>query len=178
LIFNDGLITVFAFGGIYATGTFDFSFSDVIIFGIVLNVAAGLGAWGFGAVDDKFGAKRTIMFSLFFLSLATLTAVLAPTRTWLWVGGIALGIFAGPNQSASRSLMARFVPARHQTEFFGFFAFSGKATAFLGPLLLGILSETMGQRAGMSVVLLFFLVGGILLAGVDEKEGLAAARGA
>ncbi len=177
LVFNDGLVTVFAFAGIYASGTFGFSQSDIIVFGIVINVAAGLGAWVFGIMDDRRGGKSTIMVSLAALSVATLIAVFAPTRAWLWVAGIGIGIFAGPNQSASRSLMGRFVPERHQSEFFGFFAFSGKATAFLGPLLLGILSEAYGQRVGVSVVVLFFLAGGALLWTVDEKEGIDAAQG-
>ena len=177
LVYNDGLVTVFAFAGIYASGTFDFTQSDIIVFGIVINVAAGLGAWVFGIMDDRRGGKSTIMVSLVALSVATLIAVLAPGRPWLWVAGIGIGIFAGPNQSASRSLMGRFVPERHQSEFFGFFAFSGKATAFLGPLLLGILSEAYGQRVGVSVVVLFFLAGGALLWTVDEKEGIEAAKG-
>jgi len=176
LVFNDGLVTVFAFAGIYASGTFGFSQSDIIVLGIVINVAAGLGAWVFGIMDDRRGAKLTIMVSLGALSVATLIAVFGPTRIWFWVAGIGIGIFAGPNQSASRSLMGRFVPERHQSEFFGFFAFSGKATAFLGPLLLGILSQAFGQRIGVSVVVLFFLVGGALLWTVDEKEGIEAAR--
>ena len=176
LVYNDGLVTVFAFAGIYASGTFDFTQSDIIVFGIVINVAAGLGAWVFGIMDDRRGAKSTIMVSLVALSVATLIAVLAPGRAWLWVAGIGIGIFAGPNQSASRSLMGRFVPERHQSEFFGFFAFSGKATAFLGPLLLGILSDAYGQRLGVSVVILFFIAGGALLWTVDEQAGIDAAQ--
>jgi UMF1 family MFS transporter len=176
LIYNDGLVTIFAFGGIYAAGTFGMEFGEVIVFGIALNVAAGFGAWVFGYFDDKLGGKATVMVSLVALAGASLLAVLAPTKQWFWVAGILVGIFAGPNQSASRSLMGRFVPERHRSEFFGFFAFSGKATAFLGPLLLGILSRGFGQRAGVSVVLLFFIVGGLLLFGVNEKRGIEAAQ--
>lgn len=175
LIYNDGLITVFAFGGIYAAGTFGMSFGEVIQFGITLNIAAGFGAWIFGFFDDRLGGKATIMVSLVALAASALLAVLAPTKAAFWAAGLGIGIFAGPNQSASRSLMGRFVPERHQSEFFGFFAFSGKATAFMGPLLLGLLSESFGQRAGVSTVLLFFVVGGILLLNVDEKAGIRAA---
>jgi UMF1 family MFS transporter len=93
------------------------------------------------------------------------------------VGGILIGLFVGPNQSASRSLMGRFVPERHQAEFFGFFQLSGKATSFLGPLLLGAASLAFdSQRAGVATVLVFFLVGGVLLALVDERRGIDAAR--
>ena len=176
LIYNDGLVTIFAFGGIYAAGTFNMSNSEVLQFGIVLNVAAGLGALAFGFLDDKIGGTRTVLVSLVALCVATLIAVTAPTKAWLLVAGILIGLFVGPNQSASRSLMGRFVPERHQAEFFGFFAFSGKATAFLGPLFLGILSGAFGQRVGMSVVILFFVVGGALLLGVNERAGIEAAR--
>lgn len=177
LIFNDGLVTVFAFGGIYAAGTFGMSFSEVILFGIALNVASGLGAFLFGFVDDRIGGKKTILWSLGALTIATALAVWAPTRGWFWVAGIFIGIFVGPNQSASRSLMGRFVPAKQQAEFFGFFAFSGKATAFLGPLLLGVMTASFGsQRAGVATVIMFFVVGGVILASVNEPRGIAAAQ--
>ena len=79
LVFNDGLVTVFAFGGIYAAGTFGMSLSEVIAFGVVLNVAAGAGAVAFGFLDDKIGGKKTIMVTLVALAMATAMAVWAPT---------------------------------------------------------------------------------------------------
>jgi UMF1 family MFS transporter len=176
LLYNDGLVTIFAFGGIYAAGTFGFTVEEILVFGIVLNVAAGTGAFALGYLDDLLGGKRTIQISLWGLTLATLLAVVAPTKTLFWVAGILVGIFSGPNQSASRSLMGRFVPDDKENEFFGFFAFSGKATAFLGPLLLGVLTDLFGtQRAGVAVVLVLFALGLVLLARVDEREGIRAA---
>jgi len=173
LIYNDGLVTIFAFGGIYAAGTFGFTISDVIVFGIVLNLVAGVGAWLFGFVDDRLGGKTTIMISLAFLGFSTVLATFAPDRFWFWVAGIGVGFFLGPNQSASRSLMGRFVPKQHESAFFGLFAFSGKATAFAGPWLLGALSDAYSQRVGVFSVLLFFVVGGLLLMRVDEQEGVS-----
>jgi UMF1 family MFS transporter len=177
MVYNDGLVTLFAFGGIYAAGTFGMAMSEVILFGIVLNVAAGLGALAFGFVDDRIGGKATVLLTLVALCLATVLAVLAPTKAMLWTAGVLIGVFIGPNQSASRSLMGRFVPVRHQAEFFGFFAFSGKATSFLGPLLLGSAAAAFGsQRAGVATILGFFVVGGALLLSVDEERGIAAGR--
>jgi UMF1 family MFS transporter len=103
---------------------------------------------------------------------ATVLATLATSQTAFWVAGILIGIFAGPNQSASRSLMARFIPHDMENEFFGFFAFSGKLTAFFGPFLLGLLTVWSGsQRVGVSVVIVLFLVGMAVLFTVDETEG-------
>jgi UMF1 family MFS transporter len=93
-----------------------------------------------------------------------------------WLAGIMIGIFSGPNQSASRSLMARFIPKNKENEFFGFFAFSGKATAFMGPFLLGICTELFGsQRFGVGIVGVFLIIGAILLNRVKETEGIAVA---
>lgn len=175
LLFNDGLVTVFAFGGIYAAGTFGMTLGDVIKFGIGINVAAGAGAFLFGFVDDRIGGRRTVLISCAALAAATALAVWAPTRTWFWVAGMLIGVFAGPNQAASRSLMARFAPAGRENEFFGFFAFSGRLTSFAGPALLGVVTQTFGsQRAGVATILLFLLLGGGLLLFVNEDRGRAA----
>jgi len=176
LLFNDGLVTVFAFGGIYAAGTYGMTLAEVIQFGIAINVAAGLGAFLFGFVDDRIGGRRTVLFSCVALAAATALAVWAPTRAWFWIAGMTIGVFAGPNQSASRSLMARFAPRGSENEFFGFFAFSGRLTAFAGPALLGLATQAFrSQRAGVATILVFFLVGGGLLLFVNEERGRQAA---
>ena len=172
LLYNDGLVTIFAFGGIYATGTFGFTFSELMIFGLALNVAAGVGAFFLGHLDDRIGGKRTIQISLWGLIIAALVAILTTSRPMFWGACILVGICSGPNQSASRSLLGRFVPREKENEFYGLFAFSGKATAFLGPFLVGVLtSQFNSQRVGMSTMLLFFAAGLWLLRYVDEEKG-------
>ena len=177
LVYNDGLITVFAFGGIYAAGTFGFTFEEVLFFGIIVNIAAGIGAWCFGYLDDRLGGKLTIQITLVGFVIAAIIAVVPQEKIWFWIAGLLVGLFAGPNQSASRSLMGRFVPQNKETEFYGFYAFSGKATAFLGPLLMGVITQASGsQRYGMATVGLFFILGGLLLRSVDEQKGIRMAR--
>lgn len=193
LVYNDGLVTIFAFGGIYAAGTLGFSFDEIMMLGIVLNITAGLGAFLMGFLDDKVGGRKTIKVTLIGLMIAMVLAVFAPeirpylqyvlggstVPDWLtgknifWIAAVLIGIFSGPNQAASRSLMGRFTPEAKKNEFFGFFAFSGKATAFAGPFLLGILTATFeSQRVGISVIFVFFLVGFFLLHKVDEEKGM------
>ena len=173
LLYNDGLVTIFAFGGIYAAGTFGMSLPEVIQFGIALNATAGIGAGVFGFVDDRLGGKRTILVTLIALTACSLLAVWAPSVGWLWLAGLSLGLFVGPNQSASRTLMARFIPEQHTASFFGLFAFSGKITTFAGPLLLGIVTQATGsQRLGVATVVGFFVLGGLLLLTVDERRGI------
>ena len=216
LVYNDGLVTVFAFGGIYAAGTYGFTFEEVLFFGIIVNIAAGIGAWCFGYLDDRLGGKLTIQITLIGFVIATVIAVIPHElfQLWIefalwdtgrliglfvdpnqsaslsaiqsfifdkkfqfWIAGLLVGLFSGPNQSASRSLMGRFVPENKETEFYGFYAFSGKATAFLGPLLMGIITQAFeSQRYGMATVGLFFIFGGLLLCTVDEQKGISMAR--
>ncbi len=169
MIYTDGLNTLFAFGGIYAAGTFGMDFGEIIQFGIAINVTAGLGAAAFAWIDDRFGAKPTILISLAALTLLGGALIVVEGKMWFWVFGLPLGIFVGPVQSASRSMMARLAPEALRTEMFGLYALSGKATAFVGPMLFGALTVAAGsQRAGMATILAFFVVGALLLIGVRE----------
>jgi UMF1 family MFS transporter len=171
MIYADGLATVFAFGGIYAAGTFGMTLADVIKFGIVLNVTAGLGAFLFSWIDDYLGSKRTIMFSLLGLIITAAGAVVVEQVFWFWVWGSLLGIFVGPSQAASRTLMARLSPPALSTEFFGLYALTGKATAFVGPALVAVVTASFAsQRAGLATVLAFFVVGLFLLVFVKEER--------
>lgn len=178
LVYNDGLGTIFGFIGIFAGTAFGWETSQVLIFGIAANITAGSGAFFFGFLDDRLGGKRTVMISIVALALGVILGVSTRSELWFWVAGLSAAVFAGPNQAASRSLMARFTPAHRQAEFFGFYAFSGKVTTFAGPLLLGFTTSLFQSvRIGMGTIALFFIVGGFLLATVNEAEGIRAAGG-
>jgi len=174
MIYTDGLNTLFAFGGIYAAGTFGMTFEEILKFGILLNVAAGLGAVGFGWMDDRLGAKPTIMVSLVGLTVAGTSILLVDSQAWFVAIGCGIGLFIGPAQSASRSLMARLAPAELRNELFGLYALSGKATAFIGPALVGWVTVWAdSQRAGMATIPIFFLIGMILLWPLKDPSGRA-----
>jgi UMF1 family MFS transporter len=171
MIYTDGLNTLFAFGGIYAAGTFGMSFEDLIILGVALNVTAGLGAVGFSWVDDRIGSKPTIFISLIGLTGLSAGLLMVETQAMFWAFSLPLGLFMGPAQSASRTLMARLAPHDLRTEFFGLYALSGKATAFLGPAILAVVTVATGsQRAGMATILIFFIVGMALLIKVSDTR--------
>ncbi len=164
MIYTDGLNTLFAFGGIYAAGTFGMETAEVIQFGIAINLTAGLGAAAFAWIDDWIGPKRTILISLAALIVLGAVLLVIESKTLFWVFGLSLGLFVGPAQAASRSLMAHLAPAELRTEMFGLYAFSGKATAFLGPALFALGTDIFhSQRAGMATIVVFFVVGIILL---------------
>ena len=157
MIFIDALATVFAFGGIYAAGTFSFSTREILMFGIGLNLTAGIGAVSFAWMDDKLGSRTTMLVSLAGLIVCTTSVLLVQQVILFWIFGLMLGIFVGPVQAASRTYLARVAPKELQNQMFGLMALSGKVTAFVGPFLVGWLTYLFeSQRMGMSVIILFF----------------------
>jgi len=164
MIYNDGLNTLFAFGGIFAAGTYHFTFTEILIFGITLNTMAGLGAILLAWLDDYLGSKPTIMISLGCLTFFSFILLLTHERFWFWFMAMLLSIFIGPVQAASRSLMAHLAPIKKASELFGFYALTGRITAFVGPWVLGYATLYFNsQRAGMATILAFFIIGWILL---------------
>ena len=195
LFYNDGLITIFSLGGIYAVETLDFSFSEVMVLGILLNISAGFGSFIFGYLEDEIGVIKIINISLLVLIISTFLAFIAPytnifsdinldiklfnfslyysltfPQLIFWIAGILIGLMIGPNQSCSRSLMSQLTPEEKQNEFFGFFALTGKATSFLGPLLFGIISNFYSQQFALWVVIMFFLIGLFIFNRINFKE--------
>lgn len=177
LFYMDGLVTLFAFGGIYAAGQFGLSTQGVLVFGIGLTVAAGLGVLAGAAIEDALGSLTTIRTSVLALAILGAALLVVHDRTLFWVLGLSLGLFVGPAQAASRSFMARLAPPEEMTAYFGLLALSGRVTAFAGPLALSVVTALTGsQRAGMGVIVAFLLVGTWLLAGIRGAATSAPAR--
>jgi UMF1 family MFS transporter len=193
MIYTDGLVSLFAFGGIYAAGTFGWNTIEIGTFGIILAIAGTFGAWLGGKLDDRLGPKRVIAGSMVIL-LSSIVAILlvardsilfievtpplpggalfasAGERAYLVLGCL-IGAAGGPLQAASRTLLIRLAPKDRIAQYFGLFALTGKVTSFVGPLLIGaITAMTASQKAGMSVLVLFFVAGLLLLARVRESS--------
>ncbi|MGX1102852.1 UMF1 family MFS transporter [Bradyrhizobium elkanii] len=191
MIYTDGLVSLFAFGGMYAAGTFGWDTIRIGTFGIILAVAGTFGGWIGGKLDDAFGPKRVITGSLVILLFAIVVILTVNKDSVLFIqvappvpGGplfagaaerayIVLGCLIGatgaPLQAASRSLLIRLAPKDRIAQYFGLFALTGKVTSFIGPLLIGaITAATASQKAGMAVLVAFFVAGLALLAKVRE----------
>ena len=164
MAYNDGLITLFAFGGIYAAKVFGFTQQHVLIFAIGLNVAAGFAAIIGGPLTDRWGAIYIIHTSLICLFLLGLVCLMTHSLTIFWVASLCLGFFIGPCQAAGRVWVSHLAPPENRASLFGFLALSGKLTSFVGPVLYGwIILVTGLERAGMVVVLGLFAIGFFLL---------------
>jgi len=173
MIYIDGLNTLFVFAGIYAAGTFHMSMTEILLFGIVINACAGIGSIILAWFDDWIGAKFTILLSLLCLFIFGVGTVIVIEKHSFWILSCCLSLFVGSVQSSSRSLMAQLSPPEQTTSMFGFYVLSGKMSTFIGPWLLGFMTaEFSSQRAGMAIVLCFFIVGAIVLLKVPSKPPL------
>jgi MFS transporter, UMF1 family len=170
-IYRDGLNTLFTVGGIYAAGVYGMDFVEILMFAIGLNVAAGIGAFGFAGLDDKIGSKRTSILSLIGLVVVGVAVLMAPDKNTFILLAMGLGIFMGPVQAASRTLAGRLAPHGMVTQTYGLYAFTGKSVAFMGPLAYGAATHVYGtQEAGMFTIILFWILGLGLLSMVEERR--------
>lgn len=170
LFYTDGLNTLFAFGAIYAAGVFGMGLDRILLFGIAMNVTAGLGAAGFALVEDRVGSRRMVLGALLAMVVLGAGLLLATSELWFWIMALSLGLFFGPAQAASRSFMARLAPPDEISAHFGLFALSGRITGFLGPAALAAVTTATGsQRLGMATVLVFLAIGAAILATVRER---------
>jgi MFS transporter, UMF1 family len=194
MIYADGLVALFAFGGIYAAGTFGWHTIEIGIFGILLTVTGTIGALVGGRLDDRHGPKPVILGSLAILivvgvgilsigrdHVGFVIPVEPPTpgdglygsvaeRVYVLLG-LLIGLAAGPLQAASRTLLVRLAPNDRVTQYFGLLALSGKVTSFLGPLLVATVTAALAsQKAGMAVLIAFFAIGATLLSRVAAGQ--------
>jgi len=165
-IYRDGLAGVFTYGAILGTHAFGFTQTKVIMFGIVANVIAGLGAFLGGILDDKLGTKKVISFSLVGMLFAGFGvfafAGLGPITYWTF--GLALCLFVGPAQASSRTFVARFAPDKREGEIFGLYQTTGRAASFLSPLFWS-LSILAASRLGFANATLYGILGIMVVLG-------------
>lgn len=168
-LYREGFNVLFAFGGIYAAGALGLDFGQIVLFAIGLNVTSGIGAILAAWADDALGSKPTILVSLVGL-VATGTPIILVTDPYWFIGlALVLGLFLGPAQAASRTLMGRLAPEGREAEAYGLYGLTGRATGFIGPWVFAAATALFAtQRAGMATVVLLFALGGLILATVRE----------
>jgi len=176
-IYRDGLAGVFAFGGILAAVGFGFTSNEVMIFGLIANVVAGVSTIVAGRLDDRFGAKAVIVTALGGLIVMGLFVFFARDLGTIafWIGGLALSAFTGPAQAASRSLLTRVTPAGMQGEVFGLYATTGRVASILSPAAWTIFITVFASTVfGIIGVVLVVAVGLLLLVFVRLPKGVVA----
>jgi UMF1 family MFS transporter len=179
MFYRDALNGFFAFGGIYAEGVLGWDLTQIGVFGIAAIFTGAVFAWIGGRADARFGPVAVIVTCIVVLALASLAAVFLSREQvfMLAVGpdsrlpdiafyliGAAVGAAGGALQAASRTLMVRLADPARMTEGFGLYALTGKATAFLAPLSVGVVTAVTGsQQLGILPLLVLFVLGLFLL---------------
>ena len=177
LTYTDAINTVIVASALFANKILDFSPGDLIIYFLVTQVTAGLGAVWFGRLADRIGAKRTISLTLLIWIGIAGAAALVQTHEQFYAIGLVAGAVLGANQSASRTLLGLFTPVGRQGEFFGFFSITGKFAAIVGPLAYGEVTALTGsQRWAVLSMSVFFAIGFVIFQTVNEARGIAAAQ--
>lgn len=172
LIYNDGIVIVISFASIYGATRFDMSPKQLITYFIFAQLTSVLGAFVFGYVLDKIGAKKTISITILIWICVILGAFFSQTIKHYYLVGMLAGIAIGSSQSSSRTMLALLTPDTKMAEFFGFYSFTGKMASIAGPLLYGEIARATGsQKWAIISVLFFFITGLIILQTVKEEQG-------
>jgi UMF1 family MFS transporter len=167
-LYRDGLAAVFSFGAILAVSVYGLAQDDVLIFGIVANVTAALGALVLGRVEDRVGPKRIIMISLIGLITTAVVLLFASGVTMFWIFGLILTLWVGPAQASSRSFLAQVAPEGREGEMFGLYATTGRAASFLAPGLFALFSGLFSDRIGIVGIALVLGMGAVAMIGVSS----------
>ncbi|ODT98151.1 MAG: MFS transporter, partial [Planctomycetes bacterium SCN 63-9] len=176
LIYNDGIGTIMRMAGIYATELkID---SGTIIGSILLVQFVGIPcSFAFGAIAGRIGAKLSIFLGLLVYVAICIVGYFMTTGTHFLILALLVGLVQGGTQALSRSLFASMIPRDKSGEFFGFFAVVEKFAGIIGPALFALINLITGSsRGAILAIILFFVIGGALLAMVDVDEGQALVR--
>ena len=176
--YQAGVQTVIALAAIYTSQALGFTTAQSITLILVVNITAALGAFGFGAVQDRLGHRRTLALTLIGWIAAIALMGLASGTATVWIAANLVGLCLGASQSAGRALVGYLCPPEREAEIFGLWGMAVKLASILGPLSYGLVNATTGgdHRLSMAVTALFFVAGLVLLLRVDVARGHVAAR--
>ncbi len=179
MFYRDALTGIFAFGGIYAAGVLGWSITQLGIFGILALLFGSIATLIGGYYDKRLGPKIVILVSIIILILVgfiilstSLEEVLfipvvegsSLPHIMFWICGCLIGAVGGSLQASSRTMMVLQANKGRYTEAFGLYALAGKATSFLAPFLIAVVTNITGdQRLGISPVIVLALIGLVLL---------------
>ncbi|MET0419333.1 MAG: MFS transporter, partial [Actinoplanes sp.] len=173
LVYNDGIQTVITLASQFGTEELNLGQSTLIITILIVQFLAFGGALLLGAVAARIGARKTILISLAMWLAVVVAAYWLPEGEPVpfMILGAGIGLVLGGSQALSRSLFSQLIPQGKEGEYYGFYEISDKGTSWLGPLAFGLIFQlTDSYRIGIVSLVVFFLVGGILLALVPIRR--------
>lgn len=159
-IYRDGLGAVFSIAGVLAANAYGFGAVEIIVFGIAANLVAGVGVFLGGRVDDRVGPRPVIIAGCAGIIVLGLVVLAFEPTIVFWVAGLAICLFVGPVQSASRNLLTRLSLPGRETENFGLYATTGRALGFLGTAAFAATVALSGEtRTGILGIVIVVALG-------------------
>ena len=176
--YQAGISVVIALAAVYAEQVLGFKQTDTMALIFMVNIAAALGAFWFGYVQDRIGHKAALGATLAGWVVMTVLAWLATGAALFWVAAVIAGLCMGSSQSAGRAMAGLFAPTAQRGEFYGLWTFATRLSAIVGPVTYGLVTLlTAGnQRLAILSTAVFFVLGLVLLAPIDVNRGVRAAR--
>ena len=177
LFYQAGIMAVIALAAIYATEAMKFTFVDTIILILVVNITAAIGAFSFGYLQDAIGHVRSMQLVLAGWIVMIVLAYIAQGVALFWVAANLAGLCMGSSQAAGRAIVGYLSPPDRNAEFFGLWGLAVKAASIFGPLTYGTVTWIFegNHRLGILAVGVYFVVGLMLLIGIDVERGRRAA---
>ncbi len=178
--YQAGISVVIALAAVYAEQVLGFQQTDTMMLIFLVNIAAALGAFVFGAYQDRIGHKRALAYTLAGWVVMTLLAAAAQGKGTFWVAAVIAGLCMGSSQSAGRAMAGVFAPADRRAEFYGLWTFATRLAAIIGPVTYGLVTWLTGGNHRLAIVstALFFVAGLALLLPLDVARGMRAAHAA
>ena len=174
MVYNDGAHTVTSMATSYGKGELGLSATSLMVTLLLVQVVAIVGALIFGQLANRIGAKKAVMVSLALWSGVVIYGYFIQTATEFFVLGMVVGLVLGGTQALSRSFYGAMIPEQASAEFYGFFSVFSKFSAIWGPITFGLIRQVTGTaRLAIISLMVFFIVGLILLAFVNEEKAKA-----
>lgn len=177
-LYNDGIGTIIKMATIYGT---EIGIGQMDLIGaLVLLQFVGIPfSLLFGRLAKRLGTKPSIYVALAVYTVISVAGYFMTTAWQFWLLAGMVGLVQGGSQALSRSLFGAMVPKLKSAEFFGFYDVSSKFAGIVGPAVFALVGQLTGSsRFGIVSLIVFFVLGGLLLTQVDEKEGIRVARAA
>ena len=195
MVAADGMAILFGFGAVLAAVSFGWTADSLAMFGIIITIFGAIGGFSAGWLDRILGARRLILWGIALLGLGAASVLLTddarlfgiPTGVALGVplstpqewgfmlSGAIIAVGAAFSLSGMRALMAALAPPEKVAAYFGLYAFVGKATAFVGPFLVGAIAAATGSvRPGIAIAALFLIAGFVAIHAVRSPNARVA----
>jgi MFS transporter, UMF1 family len=177
LFYQAGITAVVALAAIYAEQAMKFTMQQTITLILVVNITAAIGAFGFGYLQDRIGHVRSLALTLVGWIVMVLIAGLSHSSSSFWLAANLAGLCMGSSQAAGRAIVGYLAPPARLAEFFGLWGLAVKAASIFGPITYGAVTWIFAgnHRLGIFATGIYFVIGLVLLAGIDVERGRRAA---